>query len=233
MFDAFQIQRRPEDFFVEVSHCDYFFVDSLDTIKLCQFGSGESICFDDVTLDRFTIDEVESFLDVWQDRAVKCRHEDGLIPAGTKRIFLTNHPKHRFFPNDFDSCQHEVAINRRMKWVQVEHKLFATEIQFVPFARPRVPRRGDADHLLEIRVAEDQAVPDADAMVIDDCNNFEADEEAHIALHLDAAMERDGHQPSASHHRRLRSWPGCKIIGRRRIPGAGGEVGGEAELISC
>lgn len=41
--------------------------------------------FTDSTVDES--DEVKSFLDV------KCRHEDGYIPANTRRIFLRNHDK--------------------------------------------------------------------------------------------------------------------------------------------
>ena len=76
----------------------YFFVDSLDTVKSLLFTGKESILFDDVMLQNFSVDEVKSFLDIKSERAVKCRHEDGFIPADTVRIFLTNHERHTFFP---------------------------------------------------------------------------------------------------------------------------------------
>ena len=75
----------------------YFFVDSLDTVKSLLFTGKESILFDDVTLQNFSVDEVKSFLDIKSERAVKCLHEDGFIPADTVRIFLTNHERHTFF----------------------------------------------------------------------------------------------------------------------------------------
>lgn len=102
----------------------YFFVDSLDTVKSLLFTGKESILFDDVTLQNFSVDEVKSFLDVKSERAVKCRHEDGFIPADTVRIFLTNHERHTFFPRETDNKDHSRAINRRMIWVTVTEKLF-------------------------------------------------------------------------------------------------------------
>ena len=102
----------------------YFFVDSLDTVKSLLFTGKESILFDDVTLQNFSVDEVKSFLDVKSERAVKCRHEDGFIPADTVRIFLTNHERHTFFPRETENKDHSRAINRRMIWVTVTEKLF-------------------------------------------------------------------------------------------------------------
>ena len=102
----------------------YFFVDSLDTIKHLFFVNGEALLCDDVTLSEFTIDQVKSLLDISCDRAVRCRHEDGIVPAGTVRIFLTNHEKLFFFPQGFQMTQHTTAIDRRMKWVEVEHVLY-------------------------------------------------------------------------------------------------------------
>ena len=58
---------------------------------------GESLLCDDVTLGDYQIDQVKSILDISCDRAIRCRHEDGIVPAGTTRIFLTNHEKHVFF----------------------------------------------------------------------------------------------------------------------------------------
>ncbi|CAL1153268.1 unnamed protein product [Cladocopium goreaui] len=86
----------------------YFFVDSLDTVKSLLFTGKESILFDDVTLQNFSVDEVKSFLDVKSERAVKCRHEDGFIPADTET----------------ENKDHSRAINRRMIWVTVTEKLF-------------------------------------------------------------------------------------------------------------
>ena len=102
----------------------YFFVDSLDTVKSLLFTGKESILFDDVTLQNFSVDEVKSFLDVKSERAVKCRHEDGFIPADTVRIFLTNHERHAFFPRETGNKDHSRAISRRMIWVKVTEKLF-------------------------------------------------------------------------------------------------------------
>ena len=60
----------------------YFFVDSLDTIKHLFFVDGEALLCDDVTLSDYTIDQVKSLLDISCDRAIRCRHEDGMVPAG-------------------------------------------------------------------------------------------------------------------------------------------------------
>eukprot|EP00435_Cladocopium_sp_Y103_P022674 s3063_g5.t1 len=90
------------------------------------FVGSEGIIFDDVTLAGFDIDVVKSFLDSKQSRAVKCRHEDGLIPAKTPRLFLTNHEKCHFFPRDAELTAHAVAINRRIRWVTVNQQLFVT-----------------------------------------------------------------------------------------------------------
>ena len=67
---------------------------------------------------------VKSLLDVQSERAVKCRHEDGLIPQDTPRIFLTNHPKRLFFPIEAQYEEHRAAIERRIRWVQVDATLF-------------------------------------------------------------------------------------------------------------
>ena len=102
----------------------YFFVDSLDTVKSLLFTGNESILFDDISLHTFTVDEVKSFLDIQCERAVKCRHEDGYIPANTVRIFLTNHDRHSFFPREVNIKDHATAIDRRMIWVNITQKLF-------------------------------------------------------------------------------------------------------------
>ena len=102
----------------------YFFVDSLDTIKHLFFVDGEALLCDDVTLSDYTIDQVKSLLDISCDRAIRCRHEDGMVPAGTIRIFLTNHQKLFFFPTGFQMSEHFNAIERRMTWVEVTTVLF-------------------------------------------------------------------------------------------------------------
>ena len=102
----------------------YFFVDSLDTIKHLFFVDGEALLCDDVTLSDYTIDQVKSLLDISCDRAIRCRHEDGMVPAGTIRIFLTNHQKLFFFPTGFQMSEHFNAIERRMTWVEVNTVLF-------------------------------------------------------------------------------------------------------------
>ena len=102
----------------------YFFVDSLDTIKHLFFVDGEALLCDDVTLSDYTIDQVKSLLDISCDRAIRCRHEDGMVPAGTIRIFLTNHQKLFFFPTGFQMSEHCNAIERRMTWVEVHTVLF-------------------------------------------------------------------------------------------------------------
>ena len=102
----------------------YFFVDSLDQLKHCTFCNEEALLFDDVTLQDFQVDVVKSLLDVQSERAVKCRHEDGLIPQDTPRIFLTNHPKRLFFPIEAQYEEHREAIERRIRWVQVDATLF-------------------------------------------------------------------------------------------------------------
>ena len=107
----------------------YFFVDSLDTVKTFLFTGKESILFDDVSLHTFTVDEVKSFLNIQSERAVKCRHEDGYIPANTVRIFLTNHDRHSFFPREVDNKDHAIAIDRRMIWVNITQKLFTLSIE--------------------------------------------------------------------------------------------------------
>ena len=105
----------------------YFFVDAMDTIKHLFFVDGESLLCDDVTLGDYQIDQVKSILDISCDRAIRCRHEDGIVPAGTTRIFLTNHEKHVFFPPGFQMQQHQNAIERRMTWVEVHGVLFKTQ----------------------------------------------------------------------------------------------------------
>ena len=82
---------------------------------------------DDVSLGDYQIDQVKSILDISCDRAIRCRHEDGIVPAGTTRIFLTNHEKHVFFPPGFQLQQHQNAIERRMTWVEVKEVLFKTK----------------------------------------------------------------------------------------------------------
>ena len=105
----------------------YFFVDAMDTIKHLFFVVGEALLCDDVTLGDYQIDQVKSILDISCDRAIRCRHEDGIVPAGTTRIFLTNHEKHVFFPPGFQMQQHQNAIERRMTWVEVKGVLFKTK----------------------------------------------------------------------------------------------------------
>ena len=105
----------------------YFFVDAMDTIKHLFFVDGEALLCDDVTLGDYQIDQVKSILDISCDRAIRCRHEDGIVPAGTTRIFLTNHEKHVFFPPGFQMQQHQNAIERRMTWVEVKEVLFKTK----------------------------------------------------------------------------------------------------------
>ena len=105
----------------------YFFVDAMDTIKHLFFVDGEALLCDDVSLGDYQIDQVKSILDISCDRAIRCRHEDGIVPAGTTRIFLTNHEKHVFFPPGFQLQQHQNAIERRMTWVEVKEVLFKTK----------------------------------------------------------------------------------------------------------
>ena len=62
-----------------------------------------------------------------RERAIRCRHKDGMVPAGTIRIFLTNHEKLFFFPSGFQMAQHITAIERRMTWVEVDQVLFRNE----------------------------------------------------------------------------------------------------------
>ena len=102
----------------------YFFVDSLDQLKHCTFCNEEALLFDDVTLQGFYVDVVKSLLDLQSERVVKCRHEDGLIPQNTPRIFLTNHPKRLFFPTEAQHEEHREAIERRIRWAQVDATLF-------------------------------------------------------------------------------------------------------------
>ena len=122
----------------------YFFVDSLDTIKNCLFVGGETLILDDVTLATFDIDNCKSFLDTSCDRALKCRHIDAMVPRGTRRIFLTNHEKYRFFPAEFQMRQHSSAIERRMLWVECESSLFNNKEISVFDIEKEAPSSGEA-----------------------------------------------------------------------------------------
>ena len=97
----------------------FFLCDSFEQTNKCNWTGREGILFDDVTLAAFGIDEAKALLDVEQSRAVKCRYEDGMLPAGAPRIYSTNHQRISFYPRDYTTTEHKYPIDRRVLWIEV------------------------------------------------------------------------------------------------------------------
>lgn len=97
----------------------FFLCDSFEQTNKCSWTGREGILYDDVHMHDRGIDECKGLLDVEESRVVKCRYEDGYLPAGTPRIFSTNHTKAEFFPRDYLLLDHQFAIDRRHVWVEV------------------------------------------------------------------------------------------------------------------
>ena len=97
----------------------FFLCDSFEQTNKCNWTGREGILFDDVTLSAFGIDEAKALLDVEQSRAVKCRYEDGMLPAGAPRIYSTNHQRISFYPRDYTTTEHQYPIDRRVLWIEV------------------------------------------------------------------------------------------------------------------
>ena len=98
----------------------FHFIDLLGRVKHLSWLPGDGILFDDISLATLPIDNVKGILDVELGRDVHCRHENGMIPRSTLRIFATNHSRETFFPRGWDDPAHVEAITRRFRWVLVE-----------------------------------------------------------------------------------------------------------------
>ena len=66
----------------------------------------------------------------------------GRRTAGTVKTFLANHPKHTFFPAEWEHAIHKEIIERRMRWADMAEKLF----QFEMFAAQREPMYQQPQH---------------------------------------------------------------------------------------
>ena len=144
----------------------FYFIDKCESLKAATFSSGESLLVDDVTLAQVDVDECKSFLDVRKPRQIHCRHTNAFIPAGTIRIYSTNHSLRDFLPKeahvsisvgmhvhvrDMFRClflyssfkfhkachdDHKDAIHRRMTWVRVDQSLRRLAVEAPPAPEP-------------------------------------------------------------------------------------------------
>ena len=78
----------------------FYFIDKFESLKAATFSSGESLLVDDVTLAQVDVDECKSFWDVRKPQQIHCRHTNAFIPAGTIRIYSTNHSWRDFLPKE-------------------------------------------------------------------------------------------------------------------------------------
>ena len=101
----------------------FHFVNRIDRVRDLVFAPGEALVVDEACLATRDIDDAKALVNVKKTCDVMCRNRDGVIPAGTPRIFSTNWKWDRFWPREASDEQHAVAIRRRVLWVPVKGDL--------------------------------------------------------------------------------------------------------------
>ena len=99
----------------------YHFISSRDQIKGLIFLNSEGLLWDEACFAELDVDLCKGLVDLEHDRSIRCRHVDGMIPAGTPRVYATNHSWESFWPR-LDQ-EHRHAIQRRVEWVTVAEDL--------------------------------------------------------------------------------------------------------------
>jgi len=101
---------------VVVGDKGFHFITKLDRLKTIRFESGQGLVFDELSLAGRDIDDVKCLLDLPKTRDIACRNNDAIIPAGTPRIFTTNHAGKHFWPMEAYHPDHMKAVKRRHDW---------------------------------------------------------------------------------------------------------------------
>ncbi len=99
----------------------FHFISGRDQIKGLVFLNQEGLLWDEACFSDLSVDLCKALIDLEHDRNIHCRNTDGMIPAGTPRIFATNHKWESFWP--FVSEEHRHAIKRRVTWVDLTYDL--------------------------------------------------------------------------------------------------------------
>lgn len=95
------------------------FVSKLDQMRKIQIQPQQGILVDEASFRSLDIDDCKAWLDVSHSRDVRNRCCDGHVPAGTPRVFTTNHSPHQFWPAEYFTEAHKFAIDRRIMLVSI------------------------------------------------------------------------------------------------------------------
>ena len=99
----------------------YHFISSRDQIKGLIFLNSAGLLWDEACFAEQDVDLCKGLVDLEHDRSIHCRNVDGLIPAGTPRVYATNHTWESFWPRM--DPEHRHAVKRRVEWVTVAEDL--------------------------------------------------------------------------------------------------------------
>ena len=102
-----------------ITHSHHFLSD-VDDMRHCRLDGRQGLVIDDVTFAHLSLDVAKHWFDVEKTRGVRCRSVNGLVPAQTPRICLTNWPKRKFMPHGWDDPDQVDAYERRVRWVVVD-----------------------------------------------------------------------------------------------------------------
>lgn len=81
----------------------------------------DGIVFDDMSFRHWPVEAIIHLLDIEQNRSIRNRFQDAIIPKGMKRIFTHNH-EDIFFPEGI-SEYHIIAVKRRFNVFKVTESL--------------------------------------------------------------------------------------------------------------